>query len=625
MNNTLFRYVGILLFITCAFLTVGAQKFPSVNLHAAALYPQQNEYRNLMNISGVWNFEKDENDVGEKESWFNGLKNSEPIAVPGSWNEQKEGIRDYMGVVWYEQNTFIPKNWKGQRIFIRFGSVQYAAKVWLNGVPVGIHEGGSLPFAIDLTDQIKWDGENRISVRAENLLKPTRIPVGGLPPGGMFSNFPASNYDFFPYGGIQRPVWLFSVPKAAINDIVVKTNINSTNGIVAIRILKTGQAKGVKISLSGGQTGFEKNVNFSGDTAAVKIDVPNARFWSTDDPFLYRLDVALMDGKKVIDQYQLPVGIRTVSVDDNHILLNGKPVQLKGFGKHEDFPILGKGTSYPVIVKDFSLLKWIGANSFRTSHYPYDEEYYRMADREGILIIDEIPNVGLIFDDGTENVAIRLQTVIRDIRELVNRDKNHPSVIMWSLANEPIASRKGFTLGGKAKADDVSLNFFKKIFEVVKAGDDTRPATIVGVQGGPDEWLGLGDVVCINRYYGWYSQVGNIEEGAKLLSKELDELHDKFHKPIIVTEFGADAYPGMHAVQPEMFTEEYQMDLIKAYLDVADTKPFVAGMHVWAFADFKTAQGVIRFGGMNWKGVFTRDRKPKMAAHYLRSVWNKNN
>jgi beta-glucuronidase len=146
---------------------------------------------------------------------------------------------------------------------------------------------------------------------------------------------------------------------------------------------------------------------------------------------------------------------------------------------------------------------------------------------------------------------------------------------------------------------------------------------MVGLQGGPDEWLGLSDVVCINRYYGWYSQSGNIADGVKYFNQELDDLFQRFNRPILVTEFGADTYPGMHNEQSEMFTEEYQTQFIKAYLDVADTKDFVTGMHVWAFADFKTAQGVVRFGGMNWKGVFTRDRKPKQAAFYLKSRWNK--
>ena len=131
----------------------------------------------------------------------------------------------------------------------------------------------------------------------------------------------------------------------------------------------------------------------------VEIDVPNVELWSLENPFLYDLKVDIMDKQTILDHYELPVGIRTISVNEKSILLNGKPVFLKGFGKHEDFPIFGRGVANPVIIKDYALLKWIGANSFRTSHYPYDEEYYRMADREGILIIDEIPAVGLFFTE----------------------------------------------------------------------------------------------------------------------------------------------------------------------------------------------------------------------------------
>lgn len=602
-------------------LHLQAQKTAPANTQDIALFPQQNDLRNTMNLSGIWKFKKDSTGVGEAEQWYNGLKETVPMAVPGSWNEQYEDIRDYLGIAWYEQNTFVPKTWNGQKICLRFGSANYAAKVWVNGTLLGIHEGGHLPFVFDITALVKWDAPNRITVQVENILKPTRVPVGGLPPGGMFSNNPASNFDFFPYCGLQRPAWLYSIPKNAISDITVNTTLQSTEGTVQIKVQKQGLAKQGKVKLEGNGMVYEAALAFVNNEAVATIKVPNARLWSIEDPYLYQLTATLSNGKENVDKYSLDIGIRTIAVNDKQILLNGKPVFLKGFGKHEDFPVFGKGTAYPVIVKDYALLKWIGANSFRTSHYPYDEEYMNMADKTGFLIIDEIPAVGLYFDANLQGVNDRKAMCQQQIRELVTRDKNHPSVIMWSLANEPIANVANFNLARKATADTVSLNFFKDLFKTVKEMDNTRPATIVGLQGGPDEWLGLSDVVCINRYYGWYSLNGNIAAGAQAFEKELDDLYAKFHKPILVTEFGADTYPGMHTDQPEMFTEEFQTAFIKAYLDVADKKDFVTGMHVWAFADFKTTQGVIRFGGMNWKGVFTRDRKPKAAAFFLKSRW----
>ncbi|WP_051416489.1 beta-glucuronidase [Asinibacterium sp. OR53] len=594
-----------------------AQAFMTANAQDIALYPQQNESRNAMNLSGIWKFKKDTAGVGEKEQWFNGLTHAVSIAVPGSYNEQMEDSRDYLGLVWYEQRAFVPKSWAGQKIFIRVGSASYAAKIWVNGKPVGMHEGGHLPFAFDISNDVSVNAENLIVIQTENELKPTRVPTGNLGSGGMFSNNPKTNYDFFPYAGLERAVWLYSIPQNGIGDITTKTIVNDGSATVSVLIKKYGSVKKAAVKLNGDNTTEQSLLDFSGDEATAVIKVPNPRLWSTDDPYLYQLTVIAGT-----DVYHLNIGIRSVSVTNKQLLLNGKPVFLKGFGKHEDFPIFGKGLAGPVMVKDYSLLKWVGANSYRTSHYPYDEEYMMMADREGILIIDEIPAVGLIFADGEANVDIRKETCKKQIRELVARDKNHPSVIIWSLANEPFPKNMNFGSGKDAPADAYSLNFFKELYRTAKEADDTRPVTIVGLQGGPSEWLGAMDLMCINRYYGWYTQPGDIKNGVKLFSQELDDLHLKYNKPIIVTEFGADTYAGMHTDQQEMFTEEFQKDFIKAYLECADTKDFVAGMHVWAFADFKTSQGIIRFGGMNYKGVFTRDRKPKLAAYYLRSKWN---
>ncbi len=159
------------------------------------------------------------------------------------------------------------------------------------------------------------------------------------------------------------------------------------------------------------------------------------------------------------------------------------------------------------------------------------------------------------------------------------------------------------------------------LYERTRALDSSRPVTLVGVQGGPPEWLGLFDVVAINRYYGWYTLGGRLEQAAETLGRELDELHKRFGKPIMLTEFGADTVAGTHSQPDEMWSEEYQVELLRRYLDVAASRRFVAGVHVWNFADFKTGQGIIRTSGLNLKGVFTRDRRPKMAAHFLRSRW----
>lgn len=588
-----------------------------------ALFPQENPNRSISDLSGIWEFKKDPENIGIKNQWFNGLTETRSIAVPGSWNEQFTDSRDYLDAVWYQTEAFVPENWSDEEVWIRFGSVNYHATVWVNGQQLGIHEGGHLPFAFDISKVTKTGEKNTIVVRVENKLKPSRVPTGDVP-NGFFSNYPKSNFDFFPYAGINRKVWLYTLPKKGkISDITVKTNFEKTIGKVTVAIEKVGAVKSGEVILTGDKNSITKSFKFSKGKATVEIDVPQVNLWSIENPFLYDLKVVIKDNDTPLDQYQLPIGIRTVAVNEKTILLNGEPVFLKGFGKHEDFPIFGRGVANPVIVKDYALLKWIGANSYRTSHYPYDEEYYRMADREGILIIDEIPAVGLFFHGDKNDVAERQRMCKQYLEELYYRDKNHPSVIMWCVANEPFPEKINFSIEGGEPTDPDSIVAFQELFDLIRSLDNTRLTTLVGVMGGPLEWIGLADVVCINRYWGWYAQSGEIAKGAAVLNQEIEGLYSAFKKPIIVSEFGVDTYPGMHAEQPEMFTEEYQKEFIKAYLDVADSKEYVTGMHIWAFADFKTTQGIIRFGGMNYKGVFTRDRKPKMAAHYLKERWTK--
>jgi beta-glucuronidase len=366
---------------------------------------------------------------------------------------------------------------------------------------------------------------------------------------------------------------------------------------------------------------IEGDLSFAGGSAEAILRVPSARFWSPRDPHLYPLTVTLTEGRQATDSYALEIGIRTVAVRGDRLLLNGEPIKLKGFGKHEDFPIRGRGLDLPMWVRDYELLRWVGADSYRTTHYPYAEEARQLADRLGILVINEIPAVGLNFEDPEEATAQRFAQALQQLRELIARDKNHPSTIMWNVANEPLAGPPLGAAPPVPEAVEAGMEFFRRLYEEAYRLDGTRPVTFVSVQGGPWDWHGIFDVVCINRYYGWYTQAGRLDEAEQVLARDLDELHRTFGKPIIITEFGTDTLPGVHYQPPEMWAEEYQLEFLRRYLDVAAQRPFMAGMHVWNFADFKTGQGTSRAAGMNFKGVFTRDRRPKMAAHFLRSRW----
>lgn len=577
-----------------------------------ALYPQTNAFRQVISLDGFWDFRVDPKNVGISEEWFRELKGTSPIAVPASWNDQLEELRDYCGIAWYQTNFDLPSGFStDRRVRLRFGSVNYLAEVWLNGTLLGKHEGGHLPFEFDLSGKLQPE-HNVLIVRVDAALAPDRVPPGNIPPDpkNTFSNkqYPDTSFDFFPFAGIHRPVMLYSTPVQAIADLKVRTAIQGAEGRVRVEFATTPGTTGTaRFTLQGHGADVTAEAPISSDRGQVDLVVPNAALWAPGQPNLYHLKAEVIHSGAVSDRYSMKVGIRTVEVDGDRLLLNGKPIFLKGFGRHEDFPVTGRGYLAPVVVRDYSIMKWVGANSFRTSHYPYSEQMMAMADELGILVIDEIPAVGLFFsEDGLQR---RLNLCRQYIQELVSRDRNHPSVIMWSIANEPHSARPA------------AKEFFRTLYRTAKSEDDSRPVTLTNVAGIWEEAFEFLDVLCVNRYNGWYEQQGQIEEGVALLSIELEKIHAAFKKPMVVTEFGADALPGHHADPPEMFSEEYQAKLISLYHALFKTKPYIVGEHVWNLCDFKTAQAVHRPGAFNHKGVFTRDRRPKLAAHKLRELW----
>ena len=573
--------------------------------------PRANEFRQIFDLSGFWELKFDEEDRGEAEGWGAGFpEGARPVAVPSSWNDQFAEGRDFLGPAWYKTVFSLPEDWRQKQALLRFDSVNYLARVWLNGKQLGDHEGGHLPFQWDASSFLVR-GENTLVVRVDGRLAPDRVPPGDLraDPPDSFGNapYPPSAFDFFPFCGIQRPVRICSVPRGGIEDIAVETRMQGKNAFVVVRVRSGTSAAVLRARLSGFGLQDVQEARSSGGSSQMEFTILAPALWAPDKPSLYNLTIEQLKNGSVADRYAIPVGIRTVSVEGDTLLLNGKPVYLKGFGRHEDFPVVGRGLIPAVIVKDYSLMEWVGANSFRTTHYPYSEQMMDLADRLGYLVIDETPAVGLFFHH--EGLARRLELCRSFVRQLIDRDRNHPSVIAWSLANEPHSGRAG------------AREFFRDLYDTAKTLDPSRPVTVVSYVGAEEKAFEFCDLVCLNRYFGWYTEPGRIEEGCARLSRELDELHARYPKPIILTEFGADSIAGCHAVEPEMFSEEYQAELLERSIGVLRTKGYVVGEHVWNLCDFKTSQEVKRFGGMNLKGVFTRDRRPKMAAYALKRLW----
>lgn len=565
------------------------------------LYPQNNAFRQSIDLSGVWDFRF----ASDADDWSSGFTGAQPIAVPASWNEIFADDRDNLGPAFYQTRFALPWGWADRRVCLRFGSVGYLARVWLNGEYLGEHEGGHLPFTFDVSDRVQAEA-NLLVVRVDGRMQPDHVPPGNVTPRDpldMFSEhrrFPDTTYDFYPFCGIQRPVLLYAVPRDGIEDITVMTDIDGSTGIIRVQTRMNGSGH---VMLRGHGAALDATIS----NGSAELRVPNAQLWNIGQPNLYQLTVEQTDDATVIDSYTLDIGIRTVRVAGDQLLLNGEPVYLRGFGRHEDSAVNGRGYQPAVMIKDYSLMGWIGANSFRTSHYPYSEQQMQLADRLGVLIIDEIPAVGLYFH--AEGLDRRLALCQQQLNELMTRDKNHPSVIMWSIANEPHSHRDGHHA------------FFRALYDQVKAFDSTRPVTLVSHIGLHETSFEFLDVVCYNRYRGWYQQPGQIAEGVAALAQELDDIYARYRKPIILSEFGADAVAGMHSYPPEMFSEEYQVEYLEQHIHMLRTRSYMIGEHVWNMCDFKTPQSIRRVAGLNFKGVFTRDRRPKMAAFKLRELW----
>jgi beta-glucuronidase len=469
---------------------------------------------------------------------------------------------------------------------------------------------------------VRFGVDNELVIRVDNRLDWTTLPPGELVPAGRkrpgYSKTQLRQdyfHDFFNYSGLHRSVSVLRLPRSRIAGVCVRTDLDGEVGTVSYEATVFGEGEvAVELCDAGGHV-----VATAAGTSGT-LEVPNAVPWRPGKAYLYTLFVRLFGASGPRDEYHLNVGIRRVEVTADRFFINGEPFHFRGFGKHEDSAIRGKGHDDAVMVRDFSLLRWIGANSFRTSHYPYAEEVLDLADREGVVVIGEVPAVGLNSWDKSapwftpEKIGeATLRHHLACIREMVLRDRNHPSIVMWSVANEA------------STWEPASRPYFERCVAEFRALDD-RPLTMAQ-SSNPDEChvQDLLDVVTLNRYYGWYENTADLtpEVVQQCLAHELEAWRRRFPKqPVLMGEFGADTLAGLHQLPSGMFSEEFQVELVELTLDELARHEFVIGEHLWAFADFMTKQGLTRVGG-NKKGIFTRDRQPKLVAHALRRRWTK--
>lgn len=579
---------------------------------------QTNVCRSAVNIDGIWRFKTVDNGFLPVEP----LKEYRLMPVPASMNDvvTEYDLREYVGKVAYETLFSCPVE-KGREYRVRIGAASHKCKVYLNGEYIGGSESAFLPVDL-LLPALKEN--NRLTVVIDNRLDYHTLPSGRIVNGndlfvydqlgkyavsGDKDRFPKEkqiiNHDFYNYTGIHRSVLIYSLPEKHIDDIVIRTVVNGDYHAVSAELKGDGTDAVYTV------TDENDEIVSSGRTGGIHIKDPH--LWQVGKSYLYTLTV-----RTATDCYREKFGIRKISFDDRSLYVNDEPVYLKGFGMHEDFPVIGKGNNSAVNIRDFELLKWINANCFRTSHYPYAEEIMDLADEYGMLVVDEVPAVGCnnwpdytYGKDRLDDVTLALHK--NSLRIMLERDKNHPCMAMVSVANEA------------ATYEDASREYFSEVIGYVRSLTDLPVTTAELTRSCEGNKIGdLVDFIGLNRYFGWYDEIGNIKAAEPLLKRDLEAYYKQFGKPIIMFEFGAEGIEGLHSAPALAFSEEYQTEFLKEYSRVFDELPYVQGELVWNFADFMTKQGTIRVNG-NRKGVFTRERQPKSAAFYLKERWKNKN
>ncbi len=513
---------------------------------------------------------------------------SPTLKVPGDWNTQRDDLHFYEGLLWYQRDfDFTPK--PDTRVFFHVGAANYKSNVFVNGKHICDHEGGFAPFDCEVTS-VLHAGKNFAVIAVNN----TRIPDG----------IPTVKTDWFNYGGLTRDVSLVTVPRSYIDDYdlhLSRADRKTIEGYVHVVDAPAGAR--VKVSLDPTDTGAEATLDANG-RAAISFAPKNLDLWSPGHPKLYNVRIA-SEGDAISDQ----IGFRTIEVDGTRILLNGKPVFLHGINIHAEAPYRTGRVNNDADVKTlFDWVQQLGCNFVRLAHYPHDERMTREADKRGIMVWSEIPVYwGIRFED-----PALLTKAEGQLGDMVRRDRNKASVILWSIANE-------------TRVGDARNAYLAKLADYAHQADSTRLVTAALLVRGEgdtkivDDPLGKSlDVLGTNEYVGWYEKT----------PEDIDKVTWKiaYDKPVIMSEFGGGAKAGLHGTEHERWTEEFQANIYRHQIAMLNKIPQLRGTTPWLLMDFRSPVRLLPGvqDGFNRKGLIAPDGKKKEAFAVLEKAYKEN-
>ncbi len=515
---------------------------------------------------------------------------SETLEVPGDWNSQQENLFYYEGTIWYKKSFDYTREDAKNRVFVHFGAANYQADVYLNGHKLGMHKGGFTPFNYEITHLLKTQ-DNFLIVKVDNKRKKDEVPT--------------VNTDWWNFGGLTRDVHVVEVPETFVKDYFVQLAKDSQSTIAGYIQLDGVAKTNRKVELLIPELKLRKKLR-TDDQGRADLSISSKRitYWSPDNPKLY--DVIIKSGDEEIHDQ---IGFRTIQTQGPDILLNGKSIFLKGISLHEENPLHG-GRAHSV--EDARLLlgwaKELGCNYVRLAHYPHSENMIRLADEMGMLVWEENPVYWTISWENEQTYA----TAQQQLSEVISRDKNRASVIIWSMANETPVS-------------DARMDFLKRLRDFTLQQDNTRLISAALEMHGEgeggltrkisDPFADYVDVLSFNQYIGWYD---GLPEKCDQIKWAIDQ-----DKPVIISEFGGGALQGLHGDSLTIWTEEFQEYLYRESIEMIQRIPQLRGATPWILVDFHSPRRVLPGiqDGWNRKGLIGSNGEKKKAFYVLQNYY----
>jgi beta-glucuronidase len=566
-----------------------------IDPYETGFYDYRYKEKGEKDAEAYWNNPEPNGKTDRKEHGYN---DDYSIQVPGDWNSQDDVFKYYEGTVWYQREFDKPKLDENERIFLYFGAVNYEAHVYLNGKKLGMHKGGFTPFNFEISPGMLKDKSNFLVVKVDNKRYADEVPT--------------LNTDWWNYGGITRDVKLIITPQNFIQQYAIhlKQSQDIEKSLKRKRFNISGYFKlnttaaEEKITIEIPEIGFKENVDIRDSEGAFDLEAKKLELWSPENPKLYKVMFTL--GEHTLTD---KIGFRKVEVSGKDVLLNGKEIFMRGISIHEEIaPEIRRAKNSADADKLFGWAKDLNVNMVRLAHYPHNEYMTRAADSLGLLVWSEIP-VYWTIDFKNDEV---LEKAKKQLDEMIIRDQNKASVIIWSVGNETPVS-------------EARTKFMKSLVMHAKEKDDTRlisAALEVGYNRGRnyiDDPLGeYTDIVSVNEYLGWYGDLPH----AKVKSK----WETAYDKPLFFSETGAGAKGGFHADKETRWSEEFQEWYFEETLKMMENMPEnFTGLSPWILVDFRSPKrnNPKYQEGWNRKGLIDDKGNKKKAFFTLKKYYEK--